>query len=540
MRGVRPAKSTASATQLLDDDLIAPLDLNLIFSTGTPAMKPDCTSLDRRDFLRSASALGLGAGAGLANLGTGGRVWAQDAPASNVLGANDTLRVGVIGFGGRGQYLLGAIDAAEGAEVVAICDVDTRNLEREAANRPDAFATQDLRELLDRNDIDAIASATPNHWHALLTIWACQAGKHVYIEKPISYNIAEGQAIVAAANHHGSVVQAGYQNRSDAALLPFFADLHAGRFGAVQRVHGTCYRPRNTIGKRDTPLTPPTEVDYNLWLGPAADVPMMRENFHYDWHWDFNTGNGDIGNQGPHELDMIFWALNDPTELPRTVRAAGNRFAWGDAGNTPNVMATSLDFGGIPACFEVMDLTTGRRPPYHRGVGVIIYTEQGKFVGGRGGGRFAFNDGEVINFGGRGTGTQGQDGGQSHMQNFIDAARAGDNSNLRSEATVATRSAAVAHMANIAFRIGAETTTETLEGAFSNDLTQRDMIARLRESTYMFVAENGLGMPAEPWILSPEMTFDTASMQFTGDQAEAANAMIARPEERPGFEIPVI
>ena len=478
----------------------------------------------RRTFVKGAAA------AGAATLVPGAKSYAR------IIGSNAEIRMGVIGFKGRGRALLGAIRATEGARVVALCDVDKKVLADHDKDNQKLFRTTDLHEILARDDVDAIASATPNHWHALLTARACEAGKHVYIEKPISHNMYESQALVKIARKNGSVVQCGFQNRSDTGLLTFFAHLHEGKYGEVLSVHGTCHRSRASIGKLDQPLVPPSHIDYELWLGPAADQPIMRPRLHYDWHWDFNTGNGDVGNQGPHEWDMMNWALGDPQQLPTQMVAAGNRFGWNDAGNTPNVMACSGLSSGIPFCFEVMDLKHGRRAPYGRGVGVIIETEKGRFVGGRGGGVFRHHDGQSEKFA-RDEARKNQDGLHSHMANFIEAVGNRDHSGLRSECAVAANSSAMAHMANISFQLGAEASAEQIEAAFGSNIRQRDMIARLRESTMIFAMKEGRGEVAEPWLLGPSLEYDNATGQFAGDNAALANRKMRR-DYRKGFEMP--
>jgi len=487
------------------------------------------TEVNRRDFVKTATATTVAATA----------AGALFSPTARAQGANSRLRAAGIGFGGRGKHLVDAVINSPRADLVALCDVDSKILNSRYPEQDKAFRTQDLREILDRNEIDVIVSATPNHWHALLTIWGCQAGKHVYMEKPISHNMHESQTLVKASRKYNKIVQCGFQNRSDTGLRPFYERLHAGEFGAVTEVHGTCHRARNTIGKLDEPLTPPASVNYEMWLGPAEDQPIMRPRFHYDWHWDFNTGNGDVGNQGPHEWDLMAWALNDPKELPQKMRAAGNRFGWDDAGNTPNIMACIGELNGIPLTFEVMDLKGGRSAPYRKGVGVIIKTEKGIFVGGRGGGRYVGHDGKSHRFGRNKSGSQGADGGMAHMENFFDAIFNDDRSNQHSEAAVAANSSSMAHMANISFMLAEEAPVETIESAYSGSTVQRDTLARLRESAFLFCASEHGALPTRSWLLGPELSFDTAAYQFTGNKAAEANVLATRAY-RKGFELPVL
>ncbi len=493
---------------------------------GEPDMKSNQPprKFSRRTFVRGAAAAGSLA------------LFAPARAYGRIRGANEDLRMAVIGFRSRGKSLIDAINHSDGAQLVALCDVDRQVLGGHDPDNRTLIRTTDFRELLQRDDIDAIASATPNHWHAPLTCMACQAGKHVYIEKPISHNMQESRQLVKLARQHDSIVQCGFQNRSDTALIPFFDKLHSGQYGEVLAVHGTCHRQRESIGRLDQPLVVPEYIDYQLWLGPAAEQPIMRPNLHYDWHWDFNTGNGDVGNQGPHEWDMMNWALGDPQHLPTEMIAAGNRFGWQDAGNTPNVMACAGVSNGIPFCFEVMDLKGGRSAPFGRGVGVIIETARGRFVGGRGGGQFVMADGTTEPFR-RDESQPNQDGLNAHMANFVAAVRNRDRSQLRSECAVAAHSSAMAHMANISYQLGSEATAEQLEAALGGDLRQRDMLARLRESAMLFALQDDRPQTIEPWLLGPRIEFDPQACQFHGQGAAAANARMTR-DYRSGFELP--
>ena len=446
----------------------------------------------------------------------------------------EKLRVGVVGFGGRGKGLIGAVNKSQSATLVALADVDQKILGNQDKGRTDLFRSQDFRHLLDRKDIDVIVSATPNHWHALLTVMAVESGKHVYIEKPISYNMFESRAVVVAARRHEKLVQCGFQNRSDNSVRPFFERLNKGEFGKVLSVHGTCYRPRKSIGKLDQPLKIPSHIDYSLWLGPAEEQPIYRPRLHYDWHWDFNTGNGDVGNQGPHEWDMMNWALGDTGTLPTTIRAAGNRFGWNDAGNTPNVMAISGVKDSIPFTFEVMDLKPGCKPPHGRGVGVIVETEKGRFVGGRGGGKFITEDGAKPEEFKR---SGGGDPTHIHMQNLFDAILANDRKLLRADCGVASKSSSMAHMANISYRLGNEVQENAVSEGFSSHPTSAAMAKRLLLAPGIFEPKQ---TGPNAWQLGPQLAYDNASNQFTGESPSQANSMIKRPEERTEFKFPVM
>jgi predicted dehydrogenase len=262
----------------------------------------------------------------------------------------------------------------------------------------------------------------------------------------------------------------------------------------------------------------------------------MRPRLHYDWHWDFNTGNGDVGNQGPHEWDLMNWALGDHPDLPTSMVAAGNRFGWRDAGNTPNVMACLGVLRDIPFCFEVMDLKTKCPPPFNKGVGVIIRTEQGRFVGGRGGGKFTFDNGKEENFA-RAEWQKNADGLPAHMQNFIDAVAANDYRLLKSDCAIAANSSAMAHMANISYQMGQTADRSALANAFASTPESQEMLERLYSAPTQFAAETGQSGDAVQWQLGPVLTFDSQTHQFTGERAEEANKAMKR-DYRAGYELP--
>ncbi len=455
---------------------------------------------------------------------------------AKIIGLNEQLRIGVIGFGGRGNELINVIRKQTGARLVALCDADSDVLGRFEPENKELFRTQDFRELLERKDIDAVASATPNHWHTLITMLACQAGKHVYIEKPISHNMFESRQVVAARTKFDRIVQCGFQNRSDSALLPFFEQLHSNVFGKVQHVHGTCHRQRDPIGKLKERLVPPATVDYDKWLGPAADLPILRPRLHYDWHWDFNTGNGDVGNQGPHEWDLMNWALGDTQELPSRICSAGNRFGWNDAGNTPNLMACHGEMNGIPFCFEVVNLKNSIEAPKGVGVGVIIKTEAGVFAGGRGGGKFTFDDGKVVEF--KQDPSLG-DSTVSHMKNFIDAIASHDRNLQRSECAVAAKSAAMAHMANVSFLLARNASEAEVQEAFSAQKNAGEMTARLIQAPQQFAKNNANVTVTEQWRLGPVLAFDNPKHAFVGEASQPANERMSR-DYRKNYQLPAV
>ncbi|UCD00319.1 MAG: Gfo/Idh/MocA family oxidoreductase, partial [Phycisphaerales bacterium] len=310
------------------------------------------SKLNRRDFMKSSMAVG----AGLALAG----------PASRVLGANDDIRIAVVGVGGQGGgHMRYFGEQCKGARLVAICDADRDHVEKRAAdfekkNSVKLKTYTDVRELLEDKSIDAITSATPNHWHSLVTIWACQAGKDVYIEKPVSHEIWEGRKMVEAARKYNRIVQTGTQKRSSEAHPEAFKWMHDGNLGKIKWVRSLCYKARfegtnGIVNGTNGPNPLPESIDYNLWCGPADMEPLRRESLHYKWHWVWNTGNGDLGNQGIHEMDLGRWALGDPGLAPR-VMSFGGRFRVNDAGETANTQVVFLDYKPAPLIFEVRGL----------------------------------------------------------------------------------------------------------------------------------------------------------------------------------------
>jgi len=266
--------------------------------------------ITRRKFIRKSLATAAGVGIATGFL-----------PTSRVLGANDAIRVAIVGLGGdrtrhkvsksftvrggKGSHMIQAFKEIDGVRVVALCDADKANLERDVKNHftdngEKVEAYTDVRKLLENKDIDAIYTATPNHWHSLITVWACQAGKDVYVEKPVSWSIWEGRQMVNAARKYNRIVQGGTGMRSGDVFQQAVRWLNAGKLGRIKLARGVCYRYRPSIGKVAGAQPVPETVDYDLWCGPSPKGPLMRTNLHYDWHWCWPTGNGEIGDLGAH------------------------------------------------------------------------------------------------------------------------------------------------------------------------------------------------------------------------------------------------
>ena len=394
--------------------------------------------MNRRDFVKTSAALGL----------------SMIIPHSRVRGANNDIRVAVVGIRSQGRNHINWFRKIPGVRVVAICDADKSFLDREAkefAGRNEKVDTYvDYRKLLEDKDIDAVITATPNHWHALVTVWACQAGKDVYVEKPVSHNIWEGRQMVEAARKYQRIVQGGMQRRSDEGLREALDYINQGNLGKVLLVRGFIYVRRDSIGKVDGPQPVPESVDYNLWCGPAPMDPLMRKNLHYDWHWVWPTGDGDFGNNGIHYMDLARWFVGAKTLAPR-VLSLGGRFGYIDDGETPNTKIVFYDYKPVPILFELRGLPRAKGDSamdHLRGVrdgGIIVECENGYFAGG-----WAYDkDGKRIK-------QFRLTEGAGHHENFIQAVRSRKPSDLNAEVLEGHLSAALCHMGNISYRLGKE------------------------------------------------------------------------------------
>ena len=488
----------------------------------------------RRKFLKNTA---LVAGAMLT-----ARSWAQ------VAGANGDVRVAVVGLNGRGKNHLTSLAKVAGVRIAAICDVDTAILESVAADlakdglAPEKFT--DLRALLASPGIDAITVATPNHWHALAAIWACQAGKDVYVEKPVSHNIWEGRQLVAAAAKYNRVVQAGVQIRSGEGLIEAVDWVRSGQLGRITAARGFCYKRRKSIGHTPGTPTPPPTVNYDLWLGPAREEPPHRTRFHYDWHW-FNTyGNGDVGNQGIHQMDVARWFLGE-SGLPRSTLSIGGRLGYKDDGETPNTQIIVHDYATAPLIFEVRGLPAKYDPAEnqpgaggaeaagalaasmdkYRGfnVGNVIDCEGGSVVTGSYFSATAYDrDGKVVRE------FHGQD---RHMQNFIDVVRSRKTKELYGPIDEGHISSALCHLGGISHRTGhAVSPDERKSLAAQADQIFGGAYRRLGEH----LAANQIDPEKYPLTMGMPLSIDKTGERFLETKpyawgATAANAAQANP-----------
>jgi predicted dehydrogenase len=388
------------------------------------------------------------------------------ARATSLNGANNRVRVAVVGVKGRGgEHIKGFSNLSKSnVELAALCDVDESVLnqrlsqvEQNAGKKPLAFT--DMRKVFEDKSIDVVSFATPNHWHALGTIWACQAGKDVYVEKPASHNIFEGRKMVEAARKYNRIVQHGTQIRSSEAIKEAIQKLREGVIGDVYMAKGLCYKRRDTIGKASEEAVP-VGVHYDLWTGPAPLRPFTRNRFHYQWHWQWMYGNGDIGNQGVHQLDIARWGLG--VKLPTKVQSMGGHFMFDDDQETPNTQVCAFMYPEEKKLltFEVRHWDTPLEGTDLR-VGIL-------FLGSKGYMEIpTYDEYRVFHGKDRTPGPASKNAG-NHFVNFIDAVRSRRRETLNSEIEEGHLSTALAHLANISYRVGRTLTfdpqTETFPG----------------------------------------------------------------------------
>jgi predicted dehydrogenase len=448
--------------------------------------------------------------------------------------ANCDIRVAIIGNKGKGGQHIEVFKELPGVRVVALCDADREVMKRglEKLGKDYAGVTEhvDMREVLDRKDVDAVVIATPDHWHALATIWACQAGKDVYVEKPLSHDIWEGRKMIEAAAKYQRIVQPGTQSRTDPALKEAFGFLQEGKLGKMKLIRVLGYKRRPSIGKVSGPQHVPASVDYNLWCGPAAMEPLMRKSLHYDWHWVWSTGTGDIGNQGIHEVDMAVW-LSGQKQMARRVMCLGGRFGYDDDGVTPNTQLVTFDNGLVPIVVEVRglpishgDINDGEVMDNYKGtrIGVVVDCEGGYFAGGAGGGwAYDQNGKKLKQFAGP--------GGRDHQLNFIQAVRSRKPQDLNTSVEQCHYSSAMCHMANISYRVGQQAGVAQAQEALKSDPVANEAFERIQAH----LKANEVDLRKHLVTLGPSLEMDGDKERFTGPWSEEANMLIRRVYREP-------
>jgi len=449
-------------------------------------------TMNRREFLKRGARGAAGVAVGVTAIRAGKSAFA----------ANDQINVAVVGVHGQGRSHVGQLCEIDGVRVIALCDPDERVFGPPAATVKEKQGAEpklyvDIRDLLADKNLDAISIATTNHWHALATVWACQAGKDVYVEKPASWCVWEGRKMVEAARKYERIVQVGTQSRSSGNWRDAIARLHAGEIGKVYMARGLCYKRRDSIGFKPNEETP-KGLHYDLWLGPAALRPYNGNLVHYNWHWFWDFGNGDMGNQGVHQMDIARWGLNKG--LPVKITAAGGRFGYVDVkdlqgnlvdrdqGETPNTEICAFTYeDGALLVFE----TRGRFTNDEDGqkVGNLWYGSEGYMTGTEA--KFGFEgkpyrgrpreEVELVPVGGSGEG--------NHFKNWINAVRSRRAEDLNADVLEGHLSAALCHLGNIAYRLGRSLVFDPKTETFPSDAEANKLLKRDYRPPFV-IAEN--------------------------------------------------
>jgi predicted dehydrogenase len=456
------------------------------------------------------------------------RLFAADTPPT---GPNDTLSVAIVGGGGRGGHHIEQFLRRKDCEITWLVDVDEKvangradQVAKRQGKRPQIAA--DLRKALEDKSLDIVSIATPNHWHALGAIWALQAGKDVYVEKPVSHNVSEGRRIVEAARKYNKICQTGTQSRSMKGMRDGIQFVHDGGIGEVKLARGLCYKRRPSIGPKGD-YEPPKTVNYDLWLGPAPMAPVTRQKFHYDWHWQFPYGNGDLGNQGIHQVDIARWGLK-VDQLANRIFSFGGRIGYEDAGDTPNTDVCSFRFdSGKELVFEVRGLET--KPFMGAAVGNIFHGSEGYAM------MPSYMD--CIAFDTKGNKVKEFHGAGDHLHfdNFISAVRSRKVEDLHADILEGHLSSALCHLGNISYRLADKQVPVAELSSLANQENaatfSHDLIDRLQQH----VADNKLDPNATKLSVGPSLNFDPKTEKFIG-RADA-DAMLTR-EYRAPFVVP--
>lgn len=448
----------------------------------------------RRDFIKKTVA--GSAAVALTGVGLSAKSY------SSVMGANERVTLAVIGIRGQGNGHIGkwcALKENRNVFLKTLCDVDENLYAERIAKVKEAVGTEpdtvwDMRHVFDDQDIDAVSIATPNHWHALATVWACQAGKHVYVEKPASHNVFEGRKMIEAARKYDRRVQVGFQNRSIKNVMEAIKFLHDGGIGDVYMARGTCFKPRDSFGISPD-SRPPAGLHYDMWLGPAQYRPYNEKKGHYNWHWHWDTGNGDTGNQGPHQFDVARWGLNKQ-DHPVSIFSAGAIYGISPtecSQETPNTQTSTFTYDdGKILEFETRGRYTNGESSLGIKIGNMFYGTEGYLELNRETWK-AFREREETPFAGS-EGEQGEEidptfraapGGSEHYANFIDAIRSGSNYDLHCDIREGYYSSALPLLANISYRLGRQLEFQGEYEQFANDPEADRMLTRKYRKPYV-------------------------------------------------------
>jgi len=441
---------------------------------------------------------------------------------------NERLSVAVLGVRGRGQGHADAFAAREDCAVTYVCDADRKVGEAYAEKFAAKYDSKpvfvdDMRRIFDDPSVDVVSIATPNHWHSLAAIWAMQAGKDVYVEKPVSHNVSEGRRMVQTMQKHGRICQGGTQYRSGGSNRAAAEAIKQGKLGRIKLAQCFTYRLRTPIGPPgEYPV--PESVDYNLWAGPAPmQIPLRRRNFHYDWHWIWDYGNGELGNNSVHAVDTMRLLL-DLNGLGRGVMSYGGR-QFDDAGETPNTQITVHDFGEVTVVQEVRNLKTDRPP---RGATILVEGTEGFLVGTLGGNTIFDLDGNLVE--------KVEGPGDNHFGNFVKAVYSRKVEDLNAPIVEGHLSTALVHVGNVSHVLGRKAAPADIAAqleAHQGNYEALEAFERIR--SHLAEHKVDIASPDQQLELGPWLAIDSDSETF-GDNAEA-NALLTREYRKP-FVVP--
>ncbi len=453
----------------------------------------------RRDFIKTSLA-------GTAGIAIGGLGFSAKSYGS-IIGANERITMAAIGIRGQGGThirMWSSLKDNRNVFLKSICDADEDVVAERVKAVQDAMGKKpvtewDMRRIFDDKDIDAVSFATPNHWHALGTIWACQAGKHVYVEKPSNHNVFEGRKMIEAARKYNVRVQVGFQNRSIANVIEAMKFLHEGGIGDVYMAKGLCYKPRDSFGIAADSM-PPKNLHYDMWLGPVQWRPYNEKKGHYNWHWFWDTGNGDTGNQGPHQFDIARWGLNKD-EHPEKIYSTGGIYGINPkecAQETPNTQTSLFTYkDGKVLEFETRGRFTHGESSLDIKIGNMFYGTEG-YLELNGSTWKAFREREKEPFAGSAKASSetpkdptfmAPPGGTEHYANFIDAIRSGNDYDLNCDVNEGVYSSALPILANISYRLKRELIFKSSYEKFANDNEADMMLSRNYRKPYVVSEE---------------------------------------------------
>lgn len=440
--------------------------------------------------------------------------------------------IAVIGLKGRGKELLMRLLQPPRVRLVALCDVDevvlagASRLARSVGARPALY--NDFRHVLARADVEAVVIATPDHWHAVQTVLACQAGKDVFVEAPASHSFLEGERMLAAARQHGRLVQVGFQRRADPAVRAALTHLRTGELGAIQAVRGVCYRARPSIGRAQGNQPIPDALDYDLWCGPAPLEPLRRLSLHGDWRWNWHTGNGALGSEGAHVFDLARFALGSEL-LPLSVTSVGGRYLVEDDGQTPNTQFVHLEFEDAPILIELRGLprdARARSGDWEAGMDVHDGLSLGVNVECEGGRLHLPLRGTPVALARDGRELKRFEGEGDLLVEWLDALPERRVEALSSELEVALRSTALVHLSVASQRVGVALDSEEIQRELASSERLTEAFGRMR----LHLAGHGLDLASARFTLGPCLVPDRSANCFH-DHAAANTLLTGRHRE---------